>query len=947
MADAPQAPADALLAHADDASLTAYVDPATGQIQMWRNPPPEKIKALGLERATQEQIERRADLLKNTTTGAQAKTAGKLAANVATFGLAGFSDKQSLQQIKDFRDVSPTMATLTEVAGAAAPGILGAGVGGAALEGLGLAGRALSIGTTIAEEVAASTAVGKERALEEGRNIELADVISGVPLALGMSAAARLARVGTSFASHAAGRAERRAASALPEVAGEANAISKGAATGRARRSVGAAGAADDARVPLSEAEVRSRAENIDQVTAETNKAAGDTFDELFGNDDALFRDVHSTMHKDTDFLGRMGDVDRETVSRFTAEHVNVLQDTARKLEAKGATQMAARVNGDAERLKGLYKTLADEPAHMANGFDTAKQTLDRGISKYGALSDAHAVDIAEILEESATKLRSGLEDSSVWGKAWAEHQREINALWSGPDGFIRNAAYLNGTVMKRKPGAAGRVREGARELPVFESRGDITERYLAMNDKDYLTETRAARKALERMRDMSLIKTELGTPSMGSTPVMRLQTNVDKALTVFDELDNIRDAMLKRGGKDIAAKATARRATVGGLEHAYELGEHLPVVGHTLKAGRKLYEHGTGKAMFETPVLPARPELTSEAAYEAVRGRARRGAKPEYHAPPPISPRDGGAIPRPGPRGVPDAAASEQGYAPQAEARRRQAGSASVGVLAGAAGLGVAGLAVHPVTNLLSDMSADQKAIRERAALGLTVPATRPRPLPSSIQRFTDGAPLAAAFAMRRDDLITALSNPEALLAGLDDAYGDLADSHPELYGDILARSHAAAQYVMANAPPSVAIGLTRPDGINPDPLALAKMADIWSGAFNPGDVIYDVGTGDATPTQIKALKEVHPDVYDALRLDIMKAVGDASGSMPFETLRKLDVLFDVPGIAPPSFQPQMTQTMQGVWTQRPGGNQTAPTGAGAPTSATAKFAAGPSNMQ
>jgi hypothetical protein len=113
----------------------------------------------------------------------------------------------------------------------------------------------------------------------------------------------------------------------------------------------------------------------------------------------------------------------------------------------------------------------------------------------------------------------------------------------------------------------------------------------------------------------------------------------------------------------------------------------------------------------------------------------------------------------------------------------------------------------------------------------------------------------------------------------------------------------------------------------------------------MNPGDTIYDVGTGSATPTQIKALRDVHPDIYDALRTDILKQVDRAT--MPFETLRQLDVLFDLPGAAGPAFSADMTKTMQQVWQQPATGKKSAASGAQAPASATSQFAAGPSRMQ
>ena len=109
----------------------------------------------------------------------------------------------------------------------------------------------------------------------------------------------------------------------------------------------------------------------------------------------------------------------------------------------------------------------------------------------------------------------------------------------------------------------------------------------------------------------------------------------------------------------------------------------------------------------------------------------------------------------------------------------------------------------------------------------------------------------------------------------------------------------------------------MVRPDGIPPDSLAIMKWASMYNAVFSPGDVVYDVATGDATPTQIKALREVHPDVYGGLRANVLKQVAQVGQKIPFETLRTLDVLFDLPGAAGLSFDSGMQATMAQAYAQ------------------------------
>jgi hypothetical protein len=884
----------------------------------------------------------------------QAKAAAKLAANVATFGMAGFDAAADNDAIGVFREKSPTLAALTEVAGSIAPAALGGGAASVAMRAAGFGARGAALGAMAAEEVAQSLSIERQQAAEEHRGIDAVNVIQGLPLAFGLSAASRIARGGRAAlapleAGRALGAGAREFGSSLSagyrgtaaegiEAAAEegANAVSRGRATSKARRSVGAAGTDGDKLAPLTEAEVKSYVDNFDDIHRETERMGGDAIDDALGGPAPTFDEVHNLRNKQADLEGKMADANWGHIASEVEKQHKAFNKAAAALEEKGAKQAARQLRAHAEEFMTAYKTgyQTAEPAEIFRTLDRGKQAGDRMLSKYGAMKDIQAADVTETVSAIVEPLRKRLESRKIWGKTAADYQRETNALWSGNDGLIRSGNQWQAEFLERS--AAGKVRKGLQEVPTFQVRGDVVQHALSMSDREFTRTLAALDTWADKAQQMALTKAELGANTLGTTPVMRLQQSIEDMRTMGEELRRLREA--KYRGADALARKAAEPVAKGTAEALFESTKQIPGIGQVVStadaAAKKLTGKSLGERLYEPKIKPPQRELTRESAREAIKGRRGKpsypapGPRPVDPTPSPTTAAEPSAVPQPGPR------------------RTGTRGSADVGAMAGAGALAVGGLAAAPaITDALADLSDDNRGIRERAATGLIVKATRPRPLPSSLERFKEGAPsLAAAYAVKLDDLQQALNDPRALVTGIADAYGSVADHHEDLYVELVQRTAAAAEYVLQNAPPSVGISVVNPDGVAPDTLALAQFAQTWSGAMNPGDVVYDVGTGSATPTQIKALREVHPDIYGALRNDVLKQVDRAT--MPFETLRQLDVLFDLPGISGPAFSPDMTKTMQAVWKQPANPSKGAAGAATAPQSANAQFAAGPTSM-
>lgn len=957
---------DALARMADDPTLTPYRDPATGTISFFKQgADPEKLKAKGFEPATPEDVARRASLLQHTTMLGQIASAGKLAARTATFGQT-FNSPEDNQQIKDFSTVSPTLSTLTKVVGAAAPAVLGAVAAPEALGALGLSARAAQIGTTVAEEAAGNSAFEIEDAKEQNRGISLANIAVGMGLGAGLSTVGRYAR----------GALRRAPEDLLGKAGQESNTFSRGARLSEERRSVGAAGAEDVKRPPATTAEVEDYAHNAEQRHAEVNQVAHDALADAFtghegvtGQSGGAARQVHGLAFKEQDVIPHMTDVDPEPALNAVYEHASEAMKTAETLRAAGQNLAAKRLQQAAEAaLNGLQDASETEyAAKGAVGLNRLKQEADDILGTYLRNKSVTAKSAAKEISGFVEPLRQSLEDSDTWGSFWADRQKGENALWSGDNGIIQLSNIWQPEVFETVKGKARvAVGDALSEVSNRTPRADVAEHIMGLPPIKARKVLDAWESTLDQWDRMTALKEESGLVrpelSSGESPVDVLKQSLQQQRQMIEELRFLRDAGPR--AKFLTQKLAAEGAVKAQGELLFEGAKHLPGVGHLLKAADHAAEATTGRSiadrLFKPQILPPAEDITREGALSAISARqeARAGRVPET---PPRGPGGGPAFGGPkggapvqspgglGPvkggdvRGV--GLGGELGDTQRPVGHARVNGKSPVDLSEKTAAVALAGTAA--ITGVLGRISDNSKKIQERAALGLVVKESRAPKLPPLATRFRGDAPdLASAFRSTVADLKTASDDPQAFVNGMADTYGAMAGDHGHLYQQLVARVQIGTQYLLANLPPSVGISMARPSGIEPDAIAVMKFAAMHDAVFSPGNVVYDVGTGDATPTQLKALREVHPDIYGELRAQVLMQIAQVGQKIPFETLRGLDNLFDVPGVAGPAFSPGMTATMAQAYAQKaPAGNPSLK-GESSIASATDKFSKGPSQL-
>ena len=185
---------------------------------------------------------------------------------------------------------------------------------------------------------------------------------------------------------------------------------------------------------------------------------------------------------------------------------------------------------------------------------------------------------------------------------------------------------------------------------------------------------------------------------------------------------------------------------------------------------------------------------------------------------------------------------------------------------------------------------------------------------VPASVSLFMGrDKDLESAYERRSNQLIRASQDPDALIDSVAKATGGLADINPGLAGALVEKTTNAINYLQSKAP----AGTLDPTALMPgrksvvSKLEMARFARVWAAVEKPMTVLDDLQKGIATPDQIDALKVVHPETYQAIRMSVMDAIVDVAkrgGRIPIATRQQLDMLLDLGGAGEPAFAPAIS---------------------------------------
>jgi hypothetical protein len=216
--------------------------------------------------------------------------------------------------------------------------------------------------------------------------------------------------------------------------------------------------------------------------------------------------------------------------------------------------------------------------------------------------------------------------------------------------------------------------------------------------------------------------------------------------------------------------------------------------------------------------------------------------------------------------------------------------------------------------------------------------------PRPPAAERFLgSSSSLVEAYENKMGDVDRLLNDPTELIARATASFQPLAEAgHPELAAKLTTRMMVGLQYLKANAPPTMGQCMWAPEGSQPDEIAVLQFAPIWEAVWRPLDTVQDIGARVATPSAVRALREVHPDLYGKVMAEAFRTLSAAGPTVDFETKRYLDNVFGFGPALGRSFSPGTKATLAS--------EPTKPQSAGpspAPRSATSAFSKGPSSPQ
>lgn len=195
---------------------------------------------------------------------------------------------------------------------------------------------------------------------------------------------------------------------------------------------------------------------------------------------------------------------------------------------------------------------------------------------------------------------------------------------------------------------------------------------------------------------------------------------------------------------------------------------------------------------------------------------------------------------------------------------------------------------------------------------VGATGRAARRVAIPSSIELFIGRhKDIEAAGEHRRRQLVELQQNPAILVKSLAARTGDLPDAAPEVAAELMAVTRRAVDYLYQTMPPAYGGSNLLDPGRKPvvAKSELLRWARAWSAIENPKTVLDDLDRGQVSPEQVKALRAVHPEIYQGIRQTVLGEIAKNAArgrETPLWFRQQLDVLLDLRGAGIPALSPK-----------------------------------------
>lgn len=566
------------------------------------------------------------------------------------------------------------------------------------------------------------------------------------------------------------------------------------------------------------------------------------------------FNDAHSIANKVEDVRGVIKE-SNELQARFASDTLDKASEYAETLRSQGNVRAAKDIQAHIDNIGQ-----ATDAADTFVGLDQLKRTIQKQRKKFAiaqAISGSDPLgEMVSTVDAVETPLRKGLENAKLWGPESAGKQAAENEQWQT---FIKESARVNEALMGPVPG--GRDYDG---LMKFEVKDQKLVSFLGLDARGQKQVLDSADKMLTAAEKMTSIKRELG---IRPDDLAAVTNDIKDLRSFYAQVRDLSDAKVQ--GADMLRQ----------LEKGKDLGAGVAAILHHVPGGKAIH---TAMDYFKEPTIFDRENIFSREEARAhvadqLTGRM-RSQQPAI---------DAGTAPSPYHRGADAARVGAEVFGEQS--------STSIN------------------SDDLAELSAHGRAYIDKSASAFAASGKRAPPLPGPAERFkgTFGT-MQDAFEARRGLLQLAQQDPAALARHIGDSFGDLPETHPQMFQALAARAMSGLVYMAQNLPPGIGYSMRDPAGLPASQDAIRAFARQWDAVFTPAATIHDLAGGRATPQQTRALQAVHPDLFQQTQHAILAKMAARLKPPPYESQRYLDQVMQLDGAYSPALGSKVAQNIR-----------------------------------
>ena len=174
---------------------------------------------------------------------------------------------------------------------------------------------------------------------------------------------------------------------------------------------------------------------------------------------------------------------------------------------------------------------------------------------------------------------------------------------------------------------------------------------------------------------------------------------------------------------------------------------------------------------------------------------------------------------------------------------------------------------------------------------------------------------PLQRAFADRSKEINTSMNDIEGTAKRLMRATRDFSANDPKLGQQMMSLAMRKLAYLankMPKGPQHGGLGSPFSADYVPSDMEIAKFARIVNAIENPMQVLKNMASMTLTPDESKAVKDVYPEIYRKIQMQILDTLSNIETPMSFPKLIQLSILWDLPvhSAMRPEFQNRLRYT-------------------------------------